>query len=262
MNNAFTIDAPSSWQTQELRALWKEAFGDTDAFLDTFASTAFSPDRCRCVTQDDKVVAALYWFDCEFMDNPVAYIYAVATAKAVRGQGICHTLMENTHEHLKDMGYAGALLSPADKELFHFYERIGYKTCTYMDELFFDENQLYVLEEKAISVRNISTEEFTKLRRSFLPKGAVIQENENLAFLKTQASFYTGDDFLMVAQKKASSLNVLEFLGDTTMIPNILRVLECTEGTFRTPGKEKPVGMYYPFTENSNSPSYLGFIFD
>ena len=59
-----TIDRPLPEQLPQLRGLWKEAFGDTDAFLDIFFHRAFSRNRCRCVTLNGQVVAALYWFDC------------------------------------------------------------------------------------------------------------------------------------------------------------------------------------------------------
>lgn len=265
MNNekpSFLIDKPESSQIPQLRCLWKEAFGDTDAFLDTFETTAFSLNRCRCVAINGRIVAALYWFDCQFMDKPIAYIYAVATAADFRGQGICHALMENTHKHLKSAGYTGAILSPASEKLFNFYSKMGYQTCTYMDEISFDGNQLYALEENSISLRRITTHEFAQLRREYLPKGAVLQENENINFLQTQADFYAGEDFLMAAHKNGTSLHALEFLGDTSIIPSILQTLECTNGTFRTPGTEKPIGMYFSFTQDSPTPNYFGFAFD
>ena len=79
-------DYPQAEQLPALRQLWKQAFGDTDAFLDIFFSTAFSPERCRCVVTDGEVAAALYWFSCEADGQPLAYLYAVATAERFRGQ--------------------------------------------------------------------------------------------------------------------------------------------------------------------------------
>lgn len=262
------IGQPLSSQIMELRKLWKETFGDSDAFLDTFEKTAFSLDRCRCVTIDGCVIAALYWFDCSFLGQPIAYIYAVATAKAFRGQGICHALMKNTHEHLKEAGYEGAILSPASDELFSFYEKMGYETCSYVEELSFDEDTLVSYSDKCrtttedFSLRAISKEEFVKLRREFLPKDAVLQEKENLDFLETQASFYAGNEFLLTARKEGDSLQGIEFLGDASVLPAILQKMNCTCGTFRTIGMTRPFGMYYSFTGSSRKPAYLGFIFD
>ena len=121
------IDYPNQSQTDELRALWQEAFGDDDAFLEHFFTYGFAPDRCRCVTVDGKLAAALYWFDCSFQGKPLAYLYGVATFKAHRGKGFCKALAENTHNHLKYLGYAGEILVPAGEKLFQMYEKMGYE---------------------------------------------------------------------------------------------------------------------------------------
>ncbi len=257
-----SIQLPTPSLIQELRHLWQNTFGDSDAFLDTFFDTAFSFDRCLCASHNDSIVAALYWFDCTFSNQKIAYIYAVATAKEFRGQGICHSLMTHTHSHLKKHGYVGAILSPAEKTLFDFYEKMGYKTCAYMNELEFSEDTIYAFEEKNIALKKICKEEFTKLRPSFLPKHAVLQENENLDFLETHAEFYTGNGFLLTAQKYGEHLQGIEFLGDISAIPSILQTLYCSSERFRTMGTDKPFGMYYPFIENASHPSYIGFIFD
>ena len=119
------IDLPKSSYVPQLRALWKEAFGDTDEFLDTFFTAAYSADRCRCCTENGEVIAALYWFDCSYGDEKIAYIYAVATAKAHRGRGICKRLMEDTHAYLSAHAYGAAMLVPGSEGLFAFYERLG-----------------------------------------------------------------------------------------------------------------------------------------
>ena len=45
-----------------LRALWQQAFHDSDSFLDRFFHTAFSPARSRLAAVDGVIAAALYWF--------------------------------------------------------------------------------------------------------------------------------------------------------------------------------------------------------
>ena len=54
------IKQPAKEQIPQLRKLWQEAFGDTDAFLDIFFSAAFDAERCRCVMTQGQVAAALY----------------------------------------------------------------------------------------------------------------------------------------------------------------------------------------------------------
>ena len=125
------IDAPSATHIPHLRSLWKEAFGDTDAFLDAFFDAAFSPDRCRCVWDENHPVAALYWLDHTCNGEKFAYIYAVATRKSHRRQGLCHALMARTHEDLAAAGYAGALLVPATEALAQYYAAMGYRFCAF-----------------------------------------------------------------------------------------------------------------------------------
>ena len=120
------IDKPRSETLPALKDLWQEAFGDSREFIDTFFRTGFSPERCRCLWKDDHLVAALYWFDCDWEKRKLAYLYAVATDKAFRNQGLCKKLMEDTHRHLEALGYSGTVLVPGEPELFSFYKKLGY----------------------------------------------------------------------------------------------------------------------------------------
>ena len=72
---------------------------DEDAFLDTFFSVAFSPDRCRCILDHENLQAVLYWFDATCENQKFAYLYAVATDPASRGRGLCRMLMEDTRRY-------------------------------------------------------------------------------------------------------------------------------------------------------------------
>lgn len=249
------IDYPSQGQIPMLRKLWQEAFGDEDAFLDAFFETAFAPDRCRCVTVDEKPVAALYWFDCQLEGQPVAYLYAVATAETHRGKGLCRALMENAHSHLAYLGYTGAVLVPGSRKLFEMYEALGYHTCCRISEF------VSAAAEEPVDFRKIDAEEFCALRRSYLPAGSVLQEGVNLDFLKTMADFYAGEDFLLTVSKADGSFFVPELLGNVHAAPSILTAFGKKEGTFRAVGGDKPFAMYRSFGQLP-PPRYFGFAFD
>lgn len=259
-----TIDAPKESMLPALRNLWQEAFGDTEDFLNTFFTTAFSADRCRVITQNGTVVAMLYWFDCLLSDRPVAYVYAVATGKDFRGQGLCHKLMEDTHRHLKTLGYAGTVLVPGSEALFGFYERMGYEAFGGIRELHCDH------AETSVSLSEIDKAEYAALRQKHLPKGGILQEKENLDFLETQAAFYKGSDFLLTARREGNTLYGLELLGNEAAASGMVRALGCEKGTFRTPGtaNDRPFAMYRPLTRvQANKkgglwPTYFGFSFD
>lgn len=254
------IDTPEKSQIPNLRRLWKEAFGDTEDFLDDFWQTAFDANRCRCVVEDGQVAAALYWFDCLCMENRIAYVYAVATAKAYRRRGISHSLMEDTHRHLAKLGYEGVVLVPGSEELFRFYEGMGYRVCSTIHE--FSCNAA-VDGGEDVSLRSIDKTEYARLRRQMMPSGGVVQENENLDFLQTQAQFYTGQSILLAARKEADKLIGVELLGDEAKAPGIVKALGCAQGVFRVPGERQPFAVYLPFRESAYAaPAYFGLAFD
>ena len=248
------IDFPKAQQIPLLRALWQEAFGDDDAFLDRFFAIAYSPRRCRCVTQGDALAAALYWFDCSTKAGKYAYLYAVATANAYRNRGLCRRLMEDTHRLLAESGYQGAVLVPASPALTAMYAGMGYVPLSGMDSL------SATAGDKPVPVQQIDANRYSALRRTYLGTGGLVQEGASLDFLSGWASFYEGEDFLLAASRKDSALQGLELLGSTRNLSGILSALGATSGTFRVPGAT-PFAMFLPFTE-APAPTYFGLAFD
>jgi len=251
------IDHPQIKDIPDLMKLWKEAFEDSDEFLKIFFATAFSPMRSRRITVDGTTVAALYWFDCTYNGKKIAYVYAVATAKAYRGQGLCHILMNDAHTILKSHGYTGTILVPGRKELFGFYNRLGYETCSYVNEIKCKKS------DRKLKISKIGKEEYAKLRRQYLPEGSVIQERENLDFLERYASFYSGRDFVLATQCKKEALHGIELLGNLPTAPDIVNTLGYKNGSSRTQGKDTPIAMYHSFDKGEQSaPTYFGLAFD
>ena len=248
------IDYPAQSQMEDLRALWQEAFGDDDAFLEHFYAYGFAPDRCRCVTMDGRLAAALYWFDCSLDGRPLAYLYGIATAKEFRGKGICRALVENTHAHLKGLGYTGALLVPADEDLCRMYEKMGYSLCTSVSEFACDAGS------ESVPVHQVDAAEFCRLRRNYLPQGGVVQEGDNMDFLQTMADFYAGDDFVL-AVYRGEDFFAPELLGNAHSAPGVLTALDKKQGRFRGPGAGQPFAMYHSLSATP-VPAYFGLAFE
>ena len=247
------IDFPTSNQIPELKKLWQTCFGDETAFVEGFFSTVFSPRRCRCVTVDGRLAAALYWFDCRWQENLCAYLYAIATDPAFRGQGLCTALMADTHGYLAKKGYAGTVLVPGNKQLFSFYEKQGYRP-------FGGKAQLSCAPETPVALRPVTAEEYAAARRKYLPADGVIQEGENLTFLQTQAELYVGEDFVLAATKDGDCLRGIELLGNLNAAGGIVSALGAKLGIFSVPG-EKPFAMCRSLRDPF-SPAYFGLAFD
>lgn len=251
-----TFDYPGQDRLPQLLTLWQQAFGEWNGFWETFLETGFSPLRCRCCLEDGQITAALTWLDGSWKDQKIAYIYAVVTRPDHRGKGLCRRLLADTHTLLTSRGYAAAMLVPAEPGLRAMYKRLGYHTCTFVDEFSCQAGNA------PVPTRAIGVEEFAALRRTFLPDGAVLQEGENLSFLSRQAQFYTGTDFLLTAWQEGSTLTAMEFLGRREDAPGILKTLGAEKGSFRCPGKQIPFAMIHLLKDNAGIPTYFGFAFD
>ena len=240
----------------DLRRLWQQAFGDTDAFLDGFFAAGFNRNRHHFIAEKGVPVSALYWFDCELDGQKLAYIYAVATDEAYRGKGFARRLMTETHAILKANGYAGTILVPAGQALFEMYEKLGYRTVTTVSKIAIQQGS------EPIQLTQIDGAEFAKLRKQYLPKNGVVQEGASISYLQTYCKFYKGADFLLVASEDNGALRGQELLGNTAAAPGILRALGYETGTFRTPGNDRNFAMFLPLTANCSVPGYFALALD
>ncbi len=255
--NVMVIGNPESTQIPQLRRLWDEAFSDTAFFIGAFFDTAFSTERCRCVTVEGNVAAALYWFSCSFGEKKLAYLYAVATAKEYRSRGICRLLMDDTHIHLKALGFDAAILVPGSDSLFGFYERMGYRICGSIQEL------QCTASDDVIAMQRIGRNEYEQLRRTFLPANGVLQEGENLDLLVCTEEFYRGEQFLLAGHCEDGKFVGVELLGEPGAAPQMLCGLGCGAGIFRMPGRGRAFVMTFPLHEKAElSDIYFGIAFD
>lgn len=250
------IDHPSQEQTGQLLELWKDVFGEHQGFWEMFLDTAWSFDRCRCITAEGKVTASLCWLDTWCEGQKLAYLYAVVTHPAFRRRGLFRSLMADTHEFLQQKGYDGVLLVPAQESLRELYGTFGYRNCGGISEVVCQAGKM------PVNLRAIGPEEYIRLRRQHLPSCGVVQEGENLTFLAAQAQFYAGEDFLLAAWEEEQQLHGMELLGNAAAAPGILHTLGCRKGTFRIPGRERPFAMFLPLNQGAKAPEYFGFAFD
>lgn len=177
------IKHPKEENIPGLTHLWAEAFGDTAEFIKGFFCTGYSPERCLLAEEAGETLGALYWFDCLWEGKRIAYLYAIATGKAYRGRGICRRLMEETHRHLANNGYAGAILMPADEGLARMYGKLGYRQLDTPAEP--GENW-----KKPTFCDPITPGEYLRRRGELLPRGGVQHTLPAMTYFSTFGGFY------------------------------------------------------------------------
>lgn len=247
---------PSPSHIPGLRRLWKAAFGDEDAFLDLFFSLAFSPDRCRCVTDGETVAAAHYWFDVTCRGQKFAYLYAVATDPAYRNRGLCRMLTADLIPLLTSQGYHGILLVPQQPSLIAMYRKLGYRDCTFLTEATVPGKYL------GLSLRRLTASEYAALRRPLLPPDSVLQEDGNLPFQDALYTFFAFDGGITAVHLEQDTAVFPELLGDSGAAEGLVYALGCKVGTFRFPGAGRLFSQYMPLRADCVQPAYFAFAYE
>lgn len=247
------IDHPDSHHIGALRSLWKQAFGDSDDYLDSFFAHAFSYERCRCLLIQGKPVAAVYLFDCQWNGNKCAYLYALAVEQAHQGQGFSRMLLTDTHAFLCRQGYAGAIMEPATPALGAYYRRLGYVPFGGRQEI------TVTAAPPTISALSCGALSYARARAALLPKGGVVQEGATLALLQDQYRLLCGEDFAAVAIPEEAFFP--EFLGDIQKLPGLLAGLGMENARVRLPGTENQ-SLYLSLDGTAQTPAYFGLPLD
>ena len=244
-----------------LRELWREAFGDPEPFLDQFFSVAFSESRCAVADSGGVPVGMTFWFPCTCRGQRMAYLYAVATRKDLRGQGICTGLLTWVRDCLSARGVAGMLLVPETGALARFYGAMGYRPCCPQGRI------RASASGPAVLLKPVSPRRYGELRPALLPAGAVLQEGCSLEFQASCSRLYCGKELLLSARvQEDGTLLAQELLcrDPVAAAPGILKALKVPSGIFRVPyGKGRPFAMFLPREGWSGpAPAYFAFAFD
>lgn len=113
-----------------MTALWQEAFGDDESFINAFLRSFYTPQNAPIAVIDGEIAAMLFLLDGEMSIGgkryPVYYLYAASTKKSHRGKGLMTELLDFSARTAADRGQAFICLKPGEKELFDFYEKRGY----------------------------------------------------------------------------------------------------------------------------------------
>lgn len=119
-------------QLPQLRALWQEAFGDSEDYMNLYFNRRFEPTETYILQEDGKVASmmtamhvSLWAADGHTLDG--RYIYAVATKKSCRRKGYAKMLDRFMAETLQKDGTDFTCLVPAEDSLHRFYTAQGYK---------------------------------------------------------------------------------------------------------------------------------------
>ncbi len=113
----------------DTKMLYKEAFPLDGEYADIFTDRFF--DDCRYTIKDGKIVSMLYLLKAKLYTKTdvldAFYLYAAATLREYRGQGLMSELVEK----VKRENVCPIITKPAEPSLFEFYQSLGFSPTVF-----------------------------------------------------------------------------------------------------------------------------------
>lgn len=107
---------------REYRKLWREAFGDTEKYMDYYFSDKASRSNLYEDREDGELCSMAFFtmYDAIFQGKPCSlpYIVGVATDERKRHEGRMTRILLRGMEEMKKQGYPLVFLSPADPAIY------------------------------------------------------------------------------------------------------------------------------------------------
>lgn len=131
---------------EELKSLWQETFGDTREYIDDFFEAHYQPQNTLVHMEEGVPAAALYMIPYQRKTltgtQNLYYLYALATKKTFRRQGIMGSLLQHAELTAKERGIDALFLIPANPELFDYYVKAGYREGGALTQLIIQRSDL------------------------------------------------------------------------------------------------------------------------
>jgi len=114
------------------RAVWREAFGDEDAYIDAFWDRFFRPGGGAAAVEDGNVLSAGLLLEGFSLclpaqaKRPLGYLYALCTASAAAGRGYGRRVTAEIEALSRAAGNGHCCLAPAEPWLFAYYRDLGF----------------------------------------------------------------------------------------------------------------------------------------
>ncbi len=272
----------------QLKALWMEAFGDSQPATDYYFRHRFIPEGMLVLQEDGQVQGMLSMLPITLAlgerRSPARYLFAIATDLRFRGQGISTRLIEQALEQVQAAGDAAALLVPAGEDLFRFYGKRGFETR------FFIRQRQYLAGDlppcpSGSQATPLKQEDMLRLRdAAFLNHGLFARWGvDALRYILGSGETF-GAVLLRLSAPGGEGYVFAEWQGDTLLVKELaavgmteetaLSVLHSRVGAARyavrlkdregEPGQRLPFGMWVPFDPGlpRQGPGWLGLAKD
>jgi GNAT superfamily N-acetyltransferase len=139
---------------EQVIGLWKDAFGDSDAFMHLYFDRVYRDENALVIEKEGKILSALqmlpYTMTFWGKEINVAYISGACTAPSEQGKGLMKQLLQEAFREMQRRRIALTALIPAEKWLFTYYRSQGYT------EVFEYSLKVYTRQEYILPVKDLT----------------------------------------------------------------------------------------------------------
>lgn len=208
----------------DLKAIWKECFGDEEAYIDFFFSNQMKVNH----TFENQLIymESNHTFENQLVymesNHPVSmltmipgmlvlsegsrkiyYIYGVATTREHRGKGYAASLLEYAY-FLAQKENAALVLVPASESLYAYYRKLGFETAFYQNKIsFVFSSDIANTNEFMWSMREVNADTYGVIRKQqFSRQGTVIWKEKELLYAYKENQFLGGKSYCIECNNK------------------------------------------------------------
>ncbi len=241
----------------DLKAIWKECFGDEEAYIDFFFSNQMRAahtfenqqiymesshifENQLVYMESNRPVSMLTMIPgtlvLEEGNRKIYYIYGVGTTKKYRGRGYAAGLLKRAYSLAKKEN-AALVLVPASESLYAYYKKLGFETVFYQNKrsfTFSDDTENTNLPMS--SIREVNADTYGRMRNKYLSyQGTVMWNQKEILYAYKENQFLGGKSYCIESGGKEYLLmcyayeNCL-YVRETTLSDELLEMVIITIG--------------------------------
>lgn len=127
------IDFATQSDFEDISNVWQLSFGDSKEYVKFFWNGLVDTKNVIVYRESNRVVAMYFFLECNTIINgkkfKTYYLYAAATHPDFRKKGIMGKLINKGINIAKERGIEYIVLVPAEKYLYDYYSKFGFKTA-------------------------------------------------------------------------------------------------------------------------------------
>lgn len=132
------IDFAGYSDRKALEDLWQSIFLEDSEITEYFFENIFGDTITPVIRVDGEIASALFLLDCTIGEYKGKCVYCAMTNYSHRGKGYMKTLLQYSYDFCRDNGFDFLFLVPAEKSLFDYYEKCGFRNFGLRRSYIFD----------------------------------------------------------------------------------------------------------------------------